>query len=549
MKTMNVNKYQPYPPFPFPERTWPEKTITRAPIWCSVDLRDGNQALNIPMTVEEKIRLFELLVSIGFREIEVGFPSASEIEYRFVRKLIEENRIPDDVTIQILTQSREHLIRRSFESLKGAKKAIVHLYNSTSALQREVVFNMNKDQIKHIAVTGAELMQHLKEEIKMPGVRFEYSPESFTGTETEYALEVCHAVMAVLKPDANNKMILNLPATVEMSTPNIYADKIEWFSRHINNRENVIISIHTHNDRGCAVAAGELALMAGADRVEGTLFGNGERTGNMDLVTMALNLFSQGVEPGLDFSDINKIKEIYSQCTKMQVHERHPYAGDLVYTAFSGSHQDAINKGMKAQKGRKIWTVPYLPIDPADVGRTYESIIRINSQSGKGGVAFIMEQEFGFKLPKPMHAEFGRIIQNITDKTNNELTPSEIKAVFENEYLQKKTPYSLNQCSISMTDKGETQILASLVIHEETIEFQGQGNGPIDAFVKGISPVIKKDLTLKSYDEHALSQGSDSSAVAYISISSLNKTSFGVGVDPNISFASIKAVLSALNRL
>ncbi|MBD3306688.1 2-isopropylmalate synthase [candidate division KSB3 bacterium] len=556
MKRMNFEKYQPYPVIDLPDRQWPSKTITRAPIWCSVDLRDGNQALRIPMNLDEKLRLFDLLVDVGFKEIEIGFPSASQVEYDFTRILIEENRIPEDVTVQVLTQARGHLIRKTYEALEGVHKAIVHFYNSTSTLQRDVVFRMNKAEIKAIAVEGAKLIKALKEEVGNPGIRFEYSPESFTGTELDYALDVCHGVMEVFEPTPDNRLILNLPATVEMSTPNVHADQIEWFCRHLNNRDSAIISLHTHNDRGTAVAAAELAVMAGADRVEGTLFGNGERTGNMDIVTMALNIFSQGVDPKLDLTNINRVRDVYQACTRMNVHERHPYVGELVYTAFSGSHQDAINKGMKAQESRDsgIWDVPYLAIDPQDVGRTYQSIIRINSQSGKGGVAYIMEREFGFKLPKSMHPEFGRLIQHLTDQSGDELPPQEIWKCFDQEYLQRSHPYQLRECHIHMdatdNDAEGTLVNAVVGLNGDEIAFEAKGNGPIDAFVKGLNHHANLQFTLQSYSEHDIDHRSDSRAVAYISIKKQSgRSGFGVGIDSNISVASIKAILSALNRL
>jgi 2-isopropylmalate synthase len=559
MKRMNFSKYRQFPQIMLPERQWPGRSITKAPIWCSVDLRDGNQALRIPMNLEEKLKMFNLLVAIGFREIEIGFPSAAKVEYEFTRRLIEENRIPPDVTIQVLVQAREKLVRTTFDALKGARKAIVHLYNSTSTLQREVVFGMNKEGVKDIAVEGAQMLRAFKNESRNPGIRFEYSPESFTGTEVDYALDVCHAVMDVLDPSPDGKLILNLPATVEMATPNVYADQIEWFCRRINKRDSVIISLHTHNDRGTAVAAAELGVMAGADRVEGTLFGNGERTGNMDIVTMALNLFTQGVDPELDLSDINRIREVYEACSKMMIPERHPYVGELVYTAFSGSHQDAINKGMKAQKARRseTWAVPYLPIDPKDVGRTYEKIVRINSQSGKGGVAYIMEQAFGFRLPKAMHPEFGQIVQAVTDRTGKELTPKELLSTFEKEYLLRSQPFHLTECHIR-SDEDErdsaaghtTTVNAAVGIDGAEIRFESSGNGPIDAFVKGFKQEAELDFSLDTYDEHAIGVGSDSKAVAYVGIEIESGTRcFGAGVDANISIASIKAVLSALNRL
>jgi len=556
MKRMNFHRYRPFPPVDLPDRQWPDRTITKAPIWCSVDLRDGNQALRIPMNLEEKLEMFDLLVDIGFKEIEIGFPSAAQVEYDFARVLVEENRIPDDVTVQVLVQCREHLIRRTYEALEGMQRAIVHFYNSTSTLQRDVVFHKNQEEIKRIAVEGAILAKRLKEEHGNPGIRFEYSPESFTGTELEYAVEVCHAVMDVIEPSPDSKLILNLPSTVEMATANVHADQIEWFCRHMNNRESVIISLHAHNDRGTAVAAAELAVMAGADRVEGTLFGNGERTGNMDIVTMALNLFAQGVNPELDFTDINRVRDIYQKCTHMDVHARHPYVGEFVYTAFSGSHQDAINKGMKAQeiRGDVRWEVPYLPIDPQDVGRTYQSIIRINSQSGKGGVAYIMEREYGFKMPKAMHPIFGRMIQNVTEQTGDELPPHEIYKVFEQEYLSKTSPYYLRECHIEVdsgSDKAsDTVVKASVGVHGDLLKFEGKGNGPIDAFMKGLNQHTGLEFTLESYSEHDIDHRSDSRAAAYISLKTTSgRTAFGVGIDANISLASIRAILSALNHL
>ncbi|PIE35739.1 2-isopropylmalate synthase [candidate division KSB3 bacterium] len=556
MKRMNFERYRPFPSVDLPNRQWPSNTITQAPIWCSVDLRDGNQALRIPMNLEEKLDMFELLVDIGFKEIEIGFPSAAQVEYDFARILVEENRIPDDVTVQVLVQCREHLIRRTYEALDGMKNVVVHFYNSTSTLQRDVVFHMDKDQIKRIAVEGATLIKRLKEDYDNDGICFEYSPESFTGTELDYAVDVCHGVMDVIEPTPDKKLILNLPSTVEMATANVHADQIEWFCRNIKNRDSVLISLHAHNDRGTAVAASELALMAGADRVEGTLFGNGERTGNMDIVTMALNMFSQGVDPKLDFTDINRVRDIYQECTHMDVHVRHPYVGEFVYTAFSGSHQDAINKGMKAQEDRNAehWEVPYLPIDPQDVGRTYQSIIRINSQSGKGGVAYIMEHEFGFKMPKAMHPEFGRIIQEVTEQTGDELPPHEIYKVFEQEYLSRTYPYHLRECHI-VVEAGADELSDTLVksvvgVNGDAIKFEGKGNGPIDAFVRGLREQTNVDFTLESYSEHAIDHHSDSRAAAYISLKTgTGRLAFGIGIDANISLASIRAILSALNRL
>ncbi len=559
MKKMNFKSYRSFPAVKLPNRKWPDKQITKAPSWCSVDLRDGNQALDIPMNLDQKKRLFRLLCDIGFKEIEIGFPSASQVDFDFARVLIEENMIPADVTIQVLTQAREHLIRRTFEALEGADKAIVHMYNSTSTLQRDVVFNMNKEEIIKIAVDGASLVKAISDEINNPGIRFEYTPESFTGTEMDYALEVCHKVMDIFKPTRVNKLILNLPATIEMSTPNIHADQIEWFCTNIKDRDSVIISLHAHNDRGTAVAASELGVMAGADRVEGTLFGNGERTGNLDIITMALNIFSQGVDPELDFSSINYIKDEYTSCTRMRVHPRHPYAGDLVYTAFSGSHQDAINKGFKKREERKskIWEVPYLPINPKDVGRNYQSIIRINSQSGKGGVAYLLDTEFGYKLPKPMQAEFSKVIQGLTEESGSEISSRAIWEKFKNEYLELQAPYILKHIKISMdTDSSissaeEITYVSGLLNYKgKDLEFKNEGNGPIDAFIKGINSTLSSPVKLKSYDEHNIDGGSDSVAVSYISLRQGNGTvKYGVGTDSNISMASIKAIVSALNRL
>jgi 2-isopropylmalate synthase len=558
MNNMPAHKYKPYPPIALSNRTWPSKTITVSPLWCSVDLRDGNQALAMPMSVDEKLKMFNLLVGMGFREIEVGFPSASQIEFEFARLLIEGNHIPPDVTIQVLTQARENLIKRTFEAIHGAKRAIVHLYNSTSELQRRVVFRMGKDEITEIAIQGARLIRDEAKKLAGTKVIYEYSPESFTGTELDFALEISQAVMDIWQPTRDNKMILNLPATVEMSTPNVFADQIEWMCGRIKNRDSVIISVHAHNDRGTAVAATELALMAGAERVEGTLFGNGERTGNVDILTLGMNMLSQGIDPKLDFQDISRIIEVCDRCTKMPIHARHPYAGELVYTAFSGSHQDAINKGMKAYQNSKkeYWEVPYLPIDPTDVGRTYESIIRINSQSGKGGVAYVMEKEFGFILPKEMHPEFGRFIQTISEKTGNEVPSQAILEAFEREYLGTNGPLTFKGCGIQEKPaQGRsgascgTEIKALVAINGAEQKISGAGNGPVDAFCQALKKEINIDFTLVSYHEHALEQGSDSLAVAYIQIEDgEHDRFFGAGIDTNISIASLKAVMSALNR-
>ena len=558
MTKMPVHKYRPYPPVDIPDRRWPSETIRQAPIWCSVDLRDGNQALAVPMGVTEKKEMFELLLQIGFKEIEVGFPSASQTEYDFLRLLIDKEMIPDDVTVQVLTQSREHLIRKTFESLKGIRQAIVHLYNSTSELQRRVVFRRGKREILELAVQGAEIIRSEAEKMTGSRIVYEYSPESFTGTEPEYALGICEAVMDVWEPSPERKIILNLPATVEMATPNVYADRIEWFCRHIRNRDRVIISAHAHNDRGTAVAASELALMAGAERIEGTLFGNGERTGNVDIVTLALNMFSQGVDPELDMHDINGILKTYERCTGIDVHIRHPYAGELVYTAFSGSHQDAIDKGMKAyrQEAPPHWEVPYLPIDPADVGRTYESVIRINSQSGKGGVAYVMEKEFGFRLPVDMRPEFGQTIKSLSDRTGREVSTPIILGIFEKEYLLATSPLSLHSCDkktdfsqADRCDQPDTVVSAVITVDGARKSIEGRGNGPIDAFSRAIGNALGFDFKLLSYYEHALDEGSDSRAVAYIQIADAKDgRHWGAGIDTNIEVASFKAILSALNR-
>lgn len=558
MKPEHVAKYRPYPPVHLPERQWPNKTLTKAPVWCSVDLRDGNQALIQPMCLEKKLEMFRLLVDLGFPEIEVGFPSASQVEYDFTRLLIDKQLIPDEVCIQVLTQAREHLITKTYESLRGAKQAIVHLYNSTSTLQRRTVFKMGRREIIELAVQGARLLK--EEEAKYPDTRFryEYSPESFTGTELDFALEVCQRVMEVLQPTVEAPVIINLPATVEMSSPNIYADQIEWFCTRLADRDRAIISLHAHNDRGCAVAATELALLAGGERVEGTLFGNGERTGNVDIVTLALNMFSQGINPHLHLDDINRLVEVYQRVCDLPVHPRHPYAGELVYTAFSGSHQDAINKGMAAYQASAsgLWEVPYLPIDPNDVGRTYESIIRINSQSGKGGVAYIMEREYGFRLPKAMHPEFGGIIQGLTDREGRELLHDEIYQAFKNSYLTLRTPLALKAFNVvkrHLSDDEQTSeatIEAVLSVNGEVQTLVGSGNGPLDAFCAAVSRQGIKAFKLCNYDEHALNTGSSAKAAAYIELQGEDgKTAWGVGVDTDIIIASIKAVLSSLNRL
>ena len=552
MQPPPITKYRPYPTIDLPDRQWPSRTITQAPIWCSVDLRDGNQALAIPMNVEEKLELFQTLVEVGFKEIEIGFPSASQTEFDFCRRLIEEKRIPDDVTIQILTQAREELIVRSFEALKGARRVVFHLYNSTNPAQRKLVFGLGKDEIKAIATRGTTLVKKHLPIVDGTEVVFQYSPESFSLTEIEYALEVCEAVADVWQPTPQRKMILNLPATVEVNTPNVHADQIEWFCRHISRRDAVIISLHAHNDRGCAVAATELGLLAGADRVEGTLFGNGERTGNVDIVTVALNMYSSGVHPGLDFSNLNGVRDVYERCTRMDVPPRQPYAGELVFTAFSGSHQDAINKGLNAQatKGAgELWEVPYLPIDPKDLGRNYRAIIRINSQSGKGGVAFVMEKEFGLQLPKAMHRELGRIVNDIADVKGNEIAPDEVFSAFKAEYLDRESPFKLVEFSTDSREGRKVACAASVVIDGVTRELAGTGNGPIDAFVHALVGAGVRPFEILSYAEHSLGKGADSRAVSYIQIkTAADVTLFGVGMDTNIEIASMNAIVSALNR-
>jgi 2-isopropylmalate synthase len=555
MQKGHITKYQPFPPIDLPDRQWPSRTITSAPIWCSVDLRDGNQALAIPMSVIEKLEMFKLLVQIGFKEIEVGFPAASQIEFDFIRRLIEENHIPDDVTIQVLVQAREELIERTFESIQGAKKAIVHLYNSTSPLQRRVVFGLEKPDIIGIATRGAQLVKKLTATMPETQIIFQYSPESFSSTEIEFSLEICEAVVDIWQPTRENKIILNLPATVEFFTPNIHADQIEWFCRHMRNRDTALISLHTHNDRGTGVAATELGLLAGADRVEGTLFGNGERTGNVDIVTLALNMYTQGIDSGLDFSDINAVSAIYEKCTRMGIPPRQPYAGELVFTAFSGSHQDAINKGMTAQDPEPgaLWQVPYLPLDPKDIGRTYEAIIRINSQSGKGGVAYVMESEFGFQLPRAMRIEFGKIINTIADQSGEEIPSKGIFKAFEKEYLQPSSPFKLDAFSAQTlldSDGNETvECTASVLVDGSLHTVQARGNGPIDAFARALNEAEIANFKVLSYSEHSLSQGASARAVAYIQIQMLSgQTFFGAGIETNIEIASVKAMLSALNR-
>ena len=550
MQPAPITKYRLFPPVSLPNRQWPSRTITRPPIWCSVDLRDGNQALAIPMDVEEKLEFFDLLVRVGFKEIEVGFPSASQIEFDFVRRLIEENHIPGDVAIQVLCQCREDLITRTVESIAGAKNVIFHLYNSTSPAQRRYVFGAEKPAIVKIATDAVGLMKRLTRPLVTAGasLRLEYSPESFTSTELEFALEICEAVTDVWQPTAANKIILNLPATVEYATPNIHADQIEWMCTHLRRRDLTIVSLHTHNDRGTGVAATELGLLAGADRVEGTLFGNGERTGNLDIVTVALNLYTHGVHPGLDFTDINAIRDVYERCTRMEVPARQPYAGELVFTAFSDSHQDAIKKSWAAQKPGQPWDVLYIPIDPADIGRAYKAIIRINSQSGKGGVAYIMEKEFGFDLPKAMHKEFGRVINDLADERKTEITPKEIHEAFLKEYIAREHPVKLEHFRTTERDS-QVKCEATIKFEGRTHKLTGTGNGPIDAFVNALGTAGLPPFKLLSYAEHSLGKGAEARAVSYIQVKTPRGLAyFGAGIDTNIELASIKALVSALNR-
>jgi len=549
MQKIPKGKYKPYPKIKMPNRKWPDNEITKAPIWCSVDLRDGNQALINPMNLEKKLKLYNLLLEIGFKEIEVGFPSASKVEFDFLRKLVEDDLIPDDVRVQVLVQAREHLIAKTFEALQGVKKATVHLYNSTSVAQRKIVFKKEKEEIIDLALQGVDLVK--KYAANHDGdIMLEYSPESFTGTELEFAAQICNAVTARWGISKERPVIINLPATVEMATPNVYADQVEWMSEHLDNREHILISTHTHNDRGTSVAATELALLAGADRVEGTLLANGERTGNVDIITLALNMFTQGVDPELDFSDLPRIAEVVTEVTELPIHPRHPYIGELVYTAFSGSHQDAINKGLAYQKAKEdpFWEVPYLPIDPSDVGRTYESIIRINSQSGKGGVAYILEHEYGYVLPKKMHPEVGRIIQALSDKLGRELTNKEVFEEFYRSYFEVKEHITLKDFSVTTTDGVATCKLCYLYKGKE-IEATGEGNGPIDACKNALRKDYEHEFAIASYYEHSCGDKSSAKAVAYIEITSPEVYScFGVGSDNDITKASVKALFSALNR-
>ena len=554
IRMLNYKRYKRVPVVSLPDRQWPNNEIEKAPVWCSVDLRDGNQALIEPMVVEEKIEFFNLLVKLGFKEIEIGFPSASQLEYDFLRELVDRDLIPDDVTVQVLVQCREHLIEKTFESLQGIKKAIVHIYNSTSTLQRDVVFNMERQEIIDIAIEGTKLVEKYAKDF--PGeIILEYSPESFTGTELDFSLEICEAVLKEWGASKEKPVIINLPATVEMNTPNVYADQIEWMSRHFSNREAVILSVHPHNDRGCAVAAAELALLAGADRIEGTLFGNGERTGNVDLLNIAYNMFSQGINPELNIEHVNEIIEVYERCNKIPVHIRHPYAGKLVFTAFSGSHQDAINKGVKAMKDRNQdwWEVPYLPIDPSDLGREYEPIVRINSQSGKGGVAFVMDSCYGFKLPKGMHKEFADVIQKISEE-QGEVMPEQIMAEFKAQYLEKKAPYHFIKGKLEDVPEEEQHNTKVQIWYTENgveKQFEATGTGPIEAVQRGLQELIGCRIKVLDYSEHAMGEGSGAQAAAYIDLleEATGVSTYGVGVSSNITRASIRAIFSAVNRL
>ncbi|WP_438821369.1 2-isopropylmalate synthase [Demequina capsici] len=563
---MPIHKYRPFHEqikVDLPDRTWPSTVIAKAPRWCAVDLRDGNQALIEPMNAERKMRMFELLVRMGYKEIEVGFPSASQTDFDFVRKLIDEDRIPDDVTIQVLTQAREHLIERTYESIKGAKQAIVHLYNSTSILQREVVFRANEDEILDIATHGAMLCQKYEETIPDTRVFYEYSPESYTGTELEYAVRVSNAVLDVWKPTPDRKVIINLPATVEMATPNVYADSIEWMNRHLDYRDSVVLSLHPHNDRGTAIAAAELGYMAGADRIEGCLFGNGERTGNVDLVTLGMNLFSQGIDPEIDFSDIDEVRRTVEYCNQIDVHPRHPWGGDLVFTAFSGSHQDAIKKGLEAMEDKAarmgatvddlVWAVPYLPIDPKDVGRSYEAVIRVNSQSGKGGVAYLLKSERHLDLPRRLQIEFSRVVQRHADELGVEMTADALWQIFEDEYLPSPDSdkqwgrFALHGTRATSSETGPDTLAADIVDGGSQVTIEGSGNGPLDAFVAALGTRGVK-VEVLDYAEHALTAGGDASAASYVECHIGDEIFWGVGIDPSITTATLKAIISAVNR-
>ena len=557
MQSSPITKYRPWGTIDLPNRKWPSRTIGKVPQWCSVDLRDGNQSLPIPMGIEQKLELFDLLTKIGFNEIEVGFPSAAQTEFDFARKLIDENRVPEGVSLQVLTQAREHLIRRTFESLKGAKSAIIHLYNSTSPLQRKVTFGMSKEEIKKIAVDGVKLVRNLLSELEGTHVRLEYSPESFSDTEIEYSLEVCEAVMEAWEPTEENPIILNLPATVELFTPNVHADQIEWFCTNLKERNKALISLHTHNDRGTGTAATELGLLAGADRVEGTLFGNGERTGNLDIITVALNMYSQGLHPELNLENLDEIREVYEQTTGMSVHERHPYGGDLVFTAFSGSHQDAIKKGMDLRQkdgdtDEVHWQVPYLSIDPRDLGRSYEAIIRINSQSGKGGVAYILSREFGLDLPKKMHIEIGVIVNEKADAESKELNAQDVYQIFQNEFLNKKSPLSLLSYSTKEDSQNSENLIieAKILFDGEEIELNGSGNGPINAFVHALDNNGLKKFKLTDYRQHSIGEGSATRSATYIQLKNESGIlRYGCGIDSSIEKSGLLALVSAINRL
>ncbi|MBB6134604.1 2-isopropylmalate synthase [Massilia aurea] len=545
MLTNPAAKYRPFPAIDLADRQWPSRTITTPPIWMSTDLRDGNQALIEPMSPEKKLRFFKMLVKIGIKEIEVGFPSASQTDFDFVRMLVDDKHIPDDVTIIVLTQSRDELIRRTVESAVGAKRAIVHVYNSVAPVFRRVVFNMERDEIVQIAVKGTQLIKDLTSQHPQTQWGLEYSPESFSTTELDFSKQITDAVSAVWQPTPANKMIVNLPSTVEAATPNVYADQIEWMCRNLNNRESLVISVHPHNDRGTAVAAAELAVMAGADRVEGCLFGNGERTGNVDLVTLAMNLYTQGVHPGLDFSDIDAVRQLVEDCNQLPVHPRHPYAGDLVFTAFSGSHQDAIKKGFAKQQADAIWEVPYLPIDPADLGRSYDAVIRVNSQSGKGGMAYLLEQEYGLQLPRRLQIEFSRVVQRQADESGREINPADLHALFAREYLDQQEPYHYIAHRMTEDSAHDVQLEVDVARHHAPQVFSGRGNGPIDAFVTALGLEIR----LMDYHEHAIGSGADARAACYVELRVGNgPTLFGVGIDSNIVTASFKSVLSAVNR-
>jgi len=547
MKKFNSSKYQAFTPVALPDRTWPDKVITEAPTWCSVDLRDGNQALIEPMSVAQKRKMWDLLVDIGLKEIEIGFPAASQPDYDFVRWLIEENKIPEDVSVQVLTQARAPLIEKTFEALKGVKRAIVHMYNSTSTIQREHVFKMDKGGIIEIAVNGAKVVKACAENSPETEWQFQYSPESFTGTELKFAVEVCDAVNEVWQPTPENKVIINLPSTVEMATPNIYADQIEWFSRHVKNRDGIILSLHTHNDRGCGVAASELALMAGADRVEGTLMGNGERTGNLDIMVMGMNMYSQGIDPMLDFSDMDRICSVVKECTQIEVHPRHPYAGSLVFTAFSGSHQDAIKKCLDTYSEGDTWDIAYLPIDPRDVGRTYEDVVRVNSQSGKGGVAYVMDSRYGFQLPRWLQIEFSRIVQKAAEESGQEISPEQIWKLFQQQYLNIASPLTLKSFSI---EKAEHESIKGVIeLDGQEFEIQGEGAGMLEAFVDGLEHTFGMELQIQEYGEHALSQSSSADAVTYLQLKYENERFTGIAIDEDIVTSSVNALLNAVSQV